>query len=129
MAHFARINNNNIVTNVVVVPDEQEQRGQDFLANDLGFGGTWIKTSFNTVANKHLAGGTPFRKNYATIGAVWDAERDAFYKVQPFSSWILNEETCRWEPPTPRPQNDLFYNWDEPSKSWVEVAFENLQRL
>lgn len=88
MAHFAEINNNNIVTRVLVVENSQEHRGQDFLANDLGLGGTWIQTSYN---------GT-IRKNFAGIGYTYDEEKDAFIAPKPLEGeWILNEDTCLWE--------------------------------
>ena len=84
---------------VLVVPDEQEHRGQEFLAEDLAIGGTWRKTSYNTHGGVHATGGTPFRKNYAGIGMIYDQYRDAFIPEQPDPSWILNEETCLWEDP------------------------------
>ena len=101
MAHFAEIDENNIVTRVLVVGDDQENRGQEFLANDLGLGGTWKKTSYNTVGGVHSNGGTPFRKNYAGIGFTFDEARDAFIPPKPFNSWNLNEDTCLWEAPIP----------------------------
>ena len=72
MAHFAEVDSDNVVLRVLVVSDDQEERGQDFLANDLGLGGTWKKTSYNTVGGVHSNGGTPFRKNYAGIGFTFD---------------------------------------------------------
>lgn len=99
MAHFAKIGLDNIVCEVLVVSDDQEHRGQEFLANDLGLGGTWLKTSYNTRAGKHVNGGQPFRKNYAGIGYTYDLERDAFIPPQPDPTWTLNEETCLWVPP------------------------------
>jgi hypothetical protein len=100
MAHFSQINSNNIVTNVVVVPNDQEDRGQEFLANDLGLGGTWIKTSYNTRRGKHIHGGTPLRKNYGSIGYTYDPIRDAFIPPKPSDTetdtWILDEDTCWW---------------------------------
>jgi hypothetical protein len=89
MAHFAEIDENNIVTRVLVVPDEQEHRGQEFLANELGLGGFWIQTSYNAR----------IRKNYAGIGYTFDPTRDAFIAPQPEchpESITFDEETCRW---------------------------------
>jgi hypothetical protein len=86
MAHFAQIDNNNIVTSVLVVPDEQEHRGHDFLAIDLGLGGQWIQTSYNRR----------IRKNYAGIGYTYDPARDAFIPPQPHPNAVLNESTCVW---------------------------------
>ena len=92
MAHFAEINDN-AVSRILVVPDEEEGRGQEFLADDLGLGGTWVQTSYNTHAGAHRLGGTPFRGNYAGIGHTYDADLDAFYGSQPYPSWVLNETT------------------------------------
>ena len=89
------------VIRVIVVPDDQEHRGQDFLADDLALGGTWLKTSYNTYGGVHLNDGTPYRKNYAGVGFTYDAQRDAFISPQPNPSWTLNEETCLWEDPNP----------------------------
>ena len=121
MAHFAKIENN-IVVEVLVVNDAIENRGTDFLANDLGLGGTWIQTSYNTVGNQHKLGGTPLRGNFAGIGYTYDHQNDVFYAPQPYASWTLNQSTWLWEAPTPRPQDGKSYKWDEPTTSWVEVA-------
>jgi hypothetical protein len=118
MAHFAEIDENNVVVRVLVVPDNAEDRGQDYLANDLGLGGTWKKTSYNTQAGVHANGGTPYRKNYAGVGFTYDATRDAFIPIKPFDSWILNEDTCAWEAPTPYPQDGKLYVWNEGIKDW-----------
>lgn len=121
MAHFAEIDENNIVTRVLVVDNDQEDRGQEFLATDLGLGGTWIKTSYNTIAGAHSNGGTPLRKNYAGIGYTYDSVRDAFYAPKPFASWILDEETCTWNAPTPMPvEEGKFFTWNEETTSWEE---------
>jgi len=123
MAHFAEIDENNIVTRVLVVDNDQEDRGQEFLATDLGLGGTWIKTSYNTIAGVHSNGGTPLRKNYAGIGYTYDSVRDAFYAPKPFASWTLDEETCTWNAPTPMPvEEGKFYTWNEETTSWDEIA-------
>ena len=78
MAHFAEIDESNTVVRVLVVPDSQENRGQEYLADDLGLGGTWKKTSYNTQGGVHANGGTPYRKNYAGVGYTFDAAKDAF---------------------------------------------------
>ena len=122
MAHFAEINADNLVVRVLVVPDAQEDRGQEFLADDLGLGGTWKKTSYNTQAGVHVNGGTPYRKNYAGIGYTFDAERDAFITPKPYASWVLDEGTCNWDAPVAMPTDDKMYRWDEETTSWVEVA-------
>lgn len=118
MAHFAEIDTNNVVIRVLTVPDDQESRGQDFLANDLGLGGIWIKTSYNTRLGAHVNGGIPFRKNYAGVGYTYDSIRDAFLPPKEFASWILNEETCWWEPPFPPPTDNLHYVWNEEIQNW-----------
>lgn len=130
MAHFAELNSDSIVLRVVVVPDDQQQRGHEFLANDLGLGGTWIQTSYNTRAGQHEGGKTPLRKNFAGIGFKYDAQRDAFIPPKPFDSWTLNEQTCLWEAPVAMPasvrdpvtKRMKRYAWDEPTVSWVEVT-------
>ena len=111
MAHFAEIADG-IVVQVLVVPDTQEHRGQEFLAEDLGLGGTWVQTSYN--AN--------IRKNYAGIGMSYDSERDAFIPQQPFASWSLNEETCQWESPIEYPTDGLMYEWDEETTDWKAIV-------
>jgi hypothetical protein len=107
MAHFARIENN-LVTEVLVVPDEQEHRGEEFLREDLGLGGNWIQTSYNRR----------IRKNYAGVGFTYDEERDAFIPPQPFPSWILDEETCNWVSPVPYPTEPGRWNWNETEQRW-----------
>jgi hypothetical protein len=108
MAHFAEVDENGLVLQVLVVPDAQEHRGQEFLADDLGLGGTWVQTSYNAR----------IRKNYAGIGMTYDNTRDAFIAPQPFASWILNEETCNWEPPIAYPEDGVMYVWNEETTDW-----------
>ena len=122
MAHFAEIDAEGTVLRVLVVADAQEDRGQEFLANDLGLGGTWKKTSYNTVGGVHSNGGTPFRKNYAGIGFKYDGAKDAFIPPKPFASWILDEDTCLWEAPVARPSGEGMYTWNENTTSWDEVT-------
>ena len=123
MAHFAEIDENNIVTRVLVVGDDQEDRGQEFLADDLGLGGTWLKTSYNTQSGVHSLGGTPFRKNYAGIGYSYDETRDAFIPPKPYTSWVLNEDTCIWDAPVAMPvEEGKLFVWDEDTTSWVEFV-------
>jgi hypothetical protein len=122
MAHFAEVDSNNVVVRVLVVGDEQEHRGQEFLANDLGLGGTWLKTSYNTQGGVHTTGGTPFRKNYAGIGYTYDAGRDAFIPPKPFNSWTLDEDTCLWNAPVAYPTDGNLYTWNEDNQSWDEVS-------
>ena len=120
MAHFAEIDSNNIVTRVLVVDDANAADGQNFLANTLGLGGTWVQTSYNTVGGVHKNGGTPLNKNYAGIGYSWDGT--GFAAPQPFPSWKLDKATYLWQAPTPMPTNDKAYSWDETTKAWVEIT-------
>lgn len=106
MAHFAKINSSNVVEMVLVVPDSKESEGADYLASLVG--GVWIQTSYN--AN--------IRKNFAGIGFSYDEARDAFIPPKEFPSWVLNETTCRWDPPVPYPATGRW-KWNEPTKSWV----------
>ena len=123
MAHFAEIDNNNIVLRVLVVSNSQEHRGQDFLANDLGLGGTWIQTSYNTLGGVNINGGTPLRKNYAGYGYTYDPVLDAFIPPKPFDSWILNQDTCIWYAPTPMPVIEgKYYYWSEEDLNWQEIV-------
>ena len=117
MAHFAEIDNDTVLR-VLVVPDEQEHRGQEFLADDLGLGGTWVQTSYNTHANTHSLGGTPLHMNYAGVGFTWDGT--GFAAPQPFRSWVLDDNYV-WQAPTPMPDGDGTYLWDEDTLTWVEA--------
>lgn len=122
MAHFAELDENNVVKRVVVVDDMHQDNGQEFLAVTCGLGGTWVKTSYNTLGGVHQHGGTPFRKNYAGVGYIYDVERDAFYTPQPYPSWVLNEDSCIWEAPVTRPNDDKNYIWNESTLSWDELS-------
>lgn len=121
MAHFAEVDENNIVLRVLVVDDLHESNGQEFLATTLGLGGTWIKTSYNTHAGVHNKGGTPLRKNYAGIGYTYDSGRDAFIPPKPYPSWVLNETSCVYEAPVAMPTEGR-YTWNEETTSWDEIA-------
>lgn len=107
MAHFAKINSENIVEQVLVVPNEQEHRGEEYL-NELGFIGTWIQTSYNNN----------FRKRFAGIGMTYDPENDVFIRPKKFDSWILNSD-FEWEAPIPLPEDDKSYDWNEEKQTWV----------
>jgi hypothetical protein len=120
MAHFAEIDENNIVTRVIVVADENEADGENWCNGFLG--GTWKKTSYNTLGNVHALGGTPFRKNYAGVGDTYDASRDAFIEPHEFASWTLNETTCMWNPPVAMPVDDKLWEWNETETKWDEIT-------
>jgi hypothetical protein len=124
MAHYAFLDGNNIVTEVIFGKDENEEN-INWESHYGAFRGQVCKrTSYNTYGGVHSAGGTPFRKNYAGIGYSYNEIRDAFIPPKPYNSWVFNEETCLWDPPTPRP-SDLgtkLYLWDEITTSWVDVT-------
>jgi hypothetical protein len=112
MSHFAKVENG-VVTQVIVVE-------QDVL--NLGHWGdpaSWIQTSYNTIGGVHTQGGTPLRKNFAGVGYIYDAGRDAFMPPKPFASWVLDEATCNWNAPTPMPTDGAMYMWRESDTSWV----------
>lgn len=109
MSHFAELDQNNIVTRVLVGNNDFSNEGYDWFVENLG--GRWVQTSYN---------GT-IRKNFAGIGFTYDEELDAFIPPQPFDSWTLNEETCHWEPPVEYPQDGKMYNWNEETTNWEEV--------
>lgn len=124
MAHYAFLDENNIVTDVCVGKDEGED-GVDWEAYYGAFRGqTCLRTSYNTEAGVHKNGGTPFRKNYAGIGYTYDPERDAFIPPKIYASWVLNEETAQWRAPIPLPEDSgtgtppKRYVWDEETISW-----------
>lgn len=138
MAHFAQLDNNNVVINVVVVADSDapnENAGIAFLKSLMGDATNWKQTSFNTKANVHRlqifdgrvtggvrwdTSGTPFRKNYAGIGMIYNATIDGFVKPQPYASWTLNSTTGIWEAPVAYPSDGEDYIWDESSRQWVK---------
>lgn len=113
MAHFAEINSDNIVVRVLVVPDEEEQRGEEFLSVDLGLGGRWIQTSYN---------GT-IRGSFAGVGFSYNEELDVFLPPKPYESWVINTELKCWESPVERPEisNTEAAIWDETNQQWIIV--------
>jgi hypothetical protein len=135
MAHFAKLGINSKVIGVEVVADtdchnadgvEDETVGVQFLENIHGWP-LWKQTSYNTQANVHSLGGTPFRKNYAGIGYTYDEDRDAFIPPKPFASWVVNETTCVWEAPVAYPSVTTYgdpekpyeISWDETNTRWI----------
>ena len=121
MAHFAKLDSNNIVTEVVVVHNDvatSESAGVAFLNSMYKTNDTWKQTSYNTISGEHKLGGTPFRKNYAAIGYTYDSTKDAFIPPKPYDSWTLDEDTCQWEAPVEKPGGDNIYEWNEDTKSW-----------
>ena len=117
MAHFAQLDNDDKVLQVIVVNNtelldengvEQEQKGIDFCKSLLGADTNWIQTSYNRS----------FRVNFAGNGYIYDSINDVFYAPQPYPSWTLNNTTWLWETPTPMPTDGKFYIWDEQNQSW-----------
>ena len=120
MAHFAKLGVGNIVEKVETVSNDvatTEQAGVEFLQDLYKSRDVWKQTSYNTFGGEHKLGGTPFRKNYAGIGFTYDQASDAFIEPKPFDSWTLNETTCMWDPPVPRPESGS-YSWNETTKQW-----------
>ncbi len=128
MASFAKINLSNIVETVESVNNEllkdsngieQENIGIQFLRTLYNEpNANWKQTSYNTSNGIHKLGGIPFRKNFAGIGYTYDENRNAFFPPKPFNSWILNEDTCRWEAQVARPQDNNMYSWNEQNQTW-----------
>jgi len=107
MAHYAEINESNVVVQVIVAD-------QDFVDS---LQGTWLQTSYNTRGGQHILGGQPLRKNFAGVGYHYDSELDAFIPPKPYTSWILDTSTCTWQAPIPKP--DGSYYWDENANNWI----------
>ena len=134
MACFAKLNNDNVVERVEAVVNEVilDENGQEseslgiaFLQSLYGADTKWKQSSYNTHQNNHFLGGTPFRKNHAAIGYIYDESKDAFHPPRPYASWNLNEETCWWEPPVSEPaltaeelENGSIYKWNEDNVAW-----------
>lgn len=121
MAHFAQLDENNTVVQVIVVHNnelldadgkENEFRGAAFCQSLFGDDTVWLQTSYNGN----------FRKHYAGVGFVYDTQRDAFIPPKPFASWLLNETTCNWEAPVPYPADGKIYVWAEEAQIWIEVT-------
>jgi hypothetical protein len=115
MAHYAFLDDNNIVTEVIVGIDETE------LIEGLD-PETWY-SNFRGQTCKRTSYNGNIRKNYAGVGFTYDLERDAFIPIKPYPSWQLNEETCKWEAPVPHPTNDFTHTWNEAELAWELVDF------
>ena len=123
MAHFAELDENNVVTRVIVVANKDTADANGNEVESIGvafcqrlFGGNWKQTSYNGN----------IRKNYAGIGYVYDAAIDAFVPPKPFPSWVLNTNTAQWQAPIPMPTDGKMYSWDEATQSWVEMPGPSL---
>lgn len=130
MAHYAQLNEHNIVTEIITGKDEPtvdegilivgaELYWENYYTQETGI--VHKKTSYNTKGGVHLNGKTPFRKNFAGIGYYYDEIRDAFIPPKPFNSWILNEDTCLWEPPFNPPEDNNIYKWNESMQQWIKL--------
>jgi len=124
MAHFALLDNNNRVVQVLVGRDDDDGKEAELTART---GQHYRQTSYNTRGGVHANGGTPLRKNYAGVGFLYDPIRDAFIPPKPFASWVLDEDTCLWNAPVDMPEDEgtgdppKRYRWDETTTNWVEV--------
>ena len=127
MAHYAILDDNNVVTQVITGRDENDNHAgvsdwEAYYSNVMG--APVRRTSYNTAGGVHFEGGTPFRYNHAGIGFAYDEERDAFIPPKPFESWVLDEATCLWVAPVAYPEDGNAYTWDEESVSWVVVPVD-----
>ena len=108
MSHFAKINNSNIVTDIIVAE-------QDFInSGAIGDSFLWVQTSYSGS----------FRKNYAAVGYTYDKAKDAFIAPKPYPSWVLVEDTCQWEAPTAMPDDGELYEWNEDTTAWISISGE-----
>jgi hypothetical protein len=121
MSHFAKLDDNNIVTFVTVGRQEDDGKEHELYERT---GDVYKQTSYNTRGGVHTLGGTPLRKNYAGIGYTYDEDRDAFIPPKPYDSWVLNEDTCLWDAPVPYPTDGGMYAWDEETGAWTELTDE-----
>lgn len=115
MAHYALLDGNNVVISVIAGKDEGPTDWETYYSTKTGQ--ACKRTSYNTRAGVHLAGGTPYRKNYAGIGYTYDETRDAFIPPKQFPSWVFDESSCTWQAPVPRPSPAA--KWDEQAQAWV----------
>lgn len=117
MAHFANINDNNIVTQVIVIDNEYEDNGQEYINNVLNLPGKWLQCSYNTYEGKHLKDGVAIRKNYPSTGDTYSPEYDGFIPFQTLLGWNFNTDNWKWEPPIERPGDD--FAWSETELKWI----------
>ena len=116
MGHFAKVNKDNIVIDVIVAEWDFLDSNPQLLSDNE----KWIRTSYNTQGGIHVLGNNiPLRKNYAGIGFYYDESKDAFIPPKPFDSWILNEESCTWSAPKEYPNDNNYYTWDEEIQDWI----------
>ena len=122
MSHYAQIDANNIVINVITGREESNFSDEAALAEEQYFaefyGGTFKQASYNTQGGVHLFGGVPLRKNYPGLGFTYDPVKDAFIPPCPLKGWVLNDDTCLWQPPTPMPDDGYDWDWNEDTEQW-----------
>jgi hypothetical protein len=145
MAHFAQVNEDNVVVDIMKINDDYEDYGEDFINNICMIPGRWIKTSINTLGNVHKYNGNPLRGNYAMIGGTYDPIRDVFLPKKLYPSMMLNEKTYLWEYAVPYPENVILlpekvltdipgriiikqhdYIWNEDIVNWELTYFEKI---
>jgi len=125
MPTYSKINSENKVVEVVDIEDGISN-ALEYLNNNHG-SGNWLQTDYYTSANKHYDTNfikddkLPFRKNHGAVGYTYDLQRDAFISQKPMDSWVLDEETCTWQPPIPYPSDGFNYNWNEQIQNWTKV--------
>ena len=127
MAHYSFLDENSFVVQVIVGKDEDDlAEGVTSWEEHYGsfYGLVCKRTSYNTLAGKHIHGGTPFRGNYGLVGYEYREDLDAFIPPKPYDSWMLNESIYSWESPVPYPENsdDMYYEWNESTQSWDEIT-------
>lgn len=126
MSHFAELDSNNYVINVIFVKDEdfrkyienEETEGIKYLQNIFGLHKRWVQTSYNTLMNQHRFDGIPLRGKYAEIGDKYDENKNLFIPPKPYNSWIFDETTCSWVSPIPKPKDENWYFWNEENLKW-----------
>lgn len=117
MAHYAFLDENNTVVEVIVGRDDSGTDWENYYGQFRNQ--VCKRTSYNTRGGVHTNGGVAFRKNYAGVGYTYDAQRDAFIPPKPYASWVLNEASCLWQAPVPLPEDKFPCTWDEASRNWV----------
>lgn len=125
MAHYAILDENGIVVDVIVGIDESGLRDWESIYS-IQYDAPVKRTSYNTFGGVHKEGGTPYRKNYAMVGHTYDPDRDAFIPPKPYESWVLNEDTCLWEAPSPKPNDGegFSYMWNDDTESWEKMDLD-----
>lgn len=117
MAHWAELDENNVVLRVTVGDNNNPDEGYQWLIDNLG--GRWLKCSYNTIDGIHILGGTPLRWTYPSIGYLYFEDIDSFVAPSEHKGWVLNKETRKWEAPIPKPDSGHWI-WDDETQNWIE---------